>query len=330
LIQRPERPPAQHASKEPQRTTPQDRVVAGNGWTISVPRGWIEEPTQPPFEAQLVSAGRGNGRFTVHTVDLESGVADFVQSSVKGATSQGAHELARRSLEIDSVQGTVVEYVTTPRESTLLGIGRVIAIPGQALAIVCSSTSERYLLAKGACEDILASIRLGDEAGKPAPGPGLRRIAGQLQNWSIQVPADWQDRDHESPMVALVVSSDAPNDSISVSVLSAPVDCAPGEGIELAHGYLSDEVAQGSFRLLERREVAVGGREGLEFDFFKERSSPPVRVAQVYLAKGDLGLVLSCGTAEDAAKSVRDDCNAMFTSLRFDGPTTAEKRASSR
>jgi hypothetical protein len=273
-----------------------------------------------------VSSGRGNGRFTVHTVDLESGVTDFVRASIKGATSRGARELARRSLEIDSIQGTVVEYVTTPRESTLLGIGRVIAVPGQALAVVCSSTSERYLVARDACEDILASIHLGDEAGKAAPGPGLRRIVGQRQNWSIQVPADWQDRDHESPMVALAVSSGAPNDSISVSVLAAPVDCAPGEGIELAHAYLSDEAAQGSFRLLERREVAVGGREGLEFDFFKERSSPSVRVAQVYLAKGGLGLVLSCGTAEDAAESVRDDCDAMFTSLRFDGPSESRGR----
>ncbi len=294
------------------------RVVAGDGWTIAVPGGWIEEATEPPFEAQLVSAGPGTGKFTVHTVELKSGVADFIQASIRGVTSHGAREAARRALEIDSVAGTVVEFVTVPQESTLLGIGRVIAVSGQVLAVVCSSASERYLRAKETCDEILGSIRAGESA--MAVKPGVRRIADERQTWSLQVPVGWRDQEHASPMVALVVSNDPPNESISVSVLAARVDGSPGKELELAHSYLSDEAAQGSFRLLDRRDVPIGGRKGLEFDFFKERSSPSVRVEQVYLAKGDLGLVLSCGTSEDAAKSVRDDCNAMFTSLRFDGP----------
>jgi hypothetical protein len=142
------------------------------------------------------------------------------------------------------------------------------------------------------------------------------------------VPADWHDLEHEAPTVALATSADEPIDSISVSVLAAPVQCASGEGVELAHAYLSDEVAQGTFRVLERRPAAVSGRDGLEFDFFKERSTQAVRVAQVYLVKGGTGLVLSCGTVDDADSSVRDDCNAMFSSLRFDGSSGADERLS--
>lgn len=293
-------------------------MLSGEGWRITVPTGWVEQSARPPFEARLVSEGPALGRFTVYSVDLSEGAEAFLEQSVRGAKSRGARELARRRLSIGPAKGLVVEYLTQRRESTLLGIGRVVAVPGQALAVVCSSTSERYLTAKSECASILASMRIGDKETKQEAAPGLREVSVPDQAWSIQVPEGWRARRHRAPMVALVVSDDPPRDSVSVSVLSAPVDCAADEGTELAHAYLSDEVAQGSFRLLERRPVEVDGHEGVGFDFFKERSSPAVRVAQVYLAKGDRGIVLSCGTEEDAAASVRDDCNTMFASLRFD------------
>lgn len=306
-------PPAvQKTRSEP---PPGTRILAGNGWTIAVPHGWTQESTEPPFEAQLVAPGRGEGRFTLHTVDLQSDVSTFIESSIKGAVSSGARVLARRPLAIGSAEGMVVEYVTKPRDSTLLGMGRVMAVPGQALAVVCSSTSARYVTAKDTCESVLSSIRLGNTPRKEAQG--ARLITDEGHAWSVEVPAGWRQIEHEPPMVALAVSNDAARDSISLSVLAAPVQCSADEGLELAHAYLSDEVAQGSFRVLERRQVDVAGRDGLEFDFFKERSSLAVRVAQVYLVQGNQGLVLSCGTAEDAPGSVRDDCNTMFTSLRF-------------
>lgn len=291
------------------------RKVEGPGWWVFVPRSWEQVAAPEPIDAAFRSReiDEAGLAFNVTAVPYEGDRQEFVNRAVLSTTRGGARVVRHRELRIGGLPATAILYTAQRPARELYGIGRVLANDNLAVAVMCHSSKKRFETARATCDSILDSVRLDGSGAAPRSADAKTRLL-QGGGWSFAMPEGWNQLPHKPPVAIVATSGSDADEAIAVTALSSEGGAYRGTAATFADEYLSTEQANKSFEVVAKRSLKSAGEVATDFEYARKMEREPIQLAQVYLARGNLGLIMSCGGPADTVANHFETCQMIFES----------------